>query len=62
MKVLSIIMILTGLYLMINSENNSERQPKHRKIEYPGKYKNEKKERLVEVIDPEWDIKHPKSN
>jgi predicted membrane protein len=60
MKTISVILILLGLYLMINADSEPEKPKKHR-IESKQK-KDVKIERLVEVIDPEYDIKHPKSN
>lgn len=60
MKTISVILILLGLYLMINDESENEK-PKHYRIENKQK-KHVKIERLVEIVDPEYDIKHPKSN
>lgn len=60
MKTISVILILTGLYLMI-SDDSENQKPKPHRIESKQK-KNVKIERLVEIIDPEYDIKYPKSN
>ena len=61
MKIISVILMLMGLYLIINSDSESEK-PRQQKIQYKEKRKDLKIERLVEIIDPEYDIKHPKSN
>jgi hypothetical protein len=62
MKIISIMLILIGLYLMISDESNNTSKIRSRKIEYKGKYKDEKHERLVEIINPEWETIHPKKN
>lgn len=61
MKIISIILILMGLYLMIY-DDSEQKKTKPIKIERNSKYKYQKEERLVEIIDPNWDIKHPKRN
>lgn len=61
MKIISVLLILIGLYLMIN-ENSEQEKPQKRKIQYHEKNKHEKLERLVEIVDPNWDVKHPKKN
>ena len=60
MKTISVILILLGLYLMI-SDDSEPQKPKKHKIESKQK-KDVKIERLVEIIDPEWDAKHSKKN
>ena len=61
MKVISVILILVGLYLMF-TDDSDQKKTKPYKIEYKGKYQHQKEERLVEIIDPKWDIKYPKRN
>lgn len=61
MKIISIILILTGLYLIMN-DDSEETKHKNKKIEYKGKYKDLHNERLVEIINPQYDIKHLKKN
>jgi hypothetical protein len=60
MKIISIVLILTGLYLFMNDDSqNQEKKIKHRPI-YKGKHLDPDDERLVEVIDSNYDLKHPK--
>jgi hypothetical protein len=57
-KVLAIFLIILGL-ILITTEDEQE---KPKKIKYKGKYKDENVERLVEIIDPNYEIKYPKKN
>lgn len=60
MKIISIILILTGLYLLMNDDTqNQEKKIKHRPI-YRGKHLDLDDERLVEIIDPNYELKYPK--
>jgi hypothetical protein len=59
MKVISIILVLMGLYLFMSDDQVQEKKIKHRPI-YKGKYHDIDNERLVEIIDPKYDLKYPK--
>jgi hypothetical protein len=59
MKIISVILILLGLYIMFN--DTPEEKPKRSKIENRHqKDKEIKIQRLVEIVDPNYDKKHPK--
>ena len=58
MKIVSILLIGIGLYLMISDDSKVKSKRIQIPNPYRGKYKDENNERLVEIINPNHDLKY----